>query len=154
MEQLATGKLISKRRGEKNLTQAQLAAKLGVSDKTVSKWETGKCMPDYRVVKSLCKELEITAAELIGGEEAGEKNVQAYGDEQIMDLLKRIQSLKKQKIILDGILLIVMGIALQASSRFFGGSNAADFISGVLMGVSIPEMLVGVYVIGTGLSRR
>ncbi len=154
MNQLATGKFISEKRKEKNLTQEQLAAKLGVSNKTISKWETGKCMPDYRVVKSLCKELDITAAELIGGEEAGEKSDQAYGDEQIMDLLKRIQSMEKQKILLYGVLLIVMGIALQAPSHVIGGSNVADFISGVLMGMSIVEMLVGAYVIGTGLSGR
>ena len=55
MNQLVTGKFISQKRKEKNLTQEQLAEKLGVSNKTVSKWETGKCMPDYSVVKSLCE---------------------------------------------------------------------------------------------------
>ncbi len=154
MDQLTTGKFISAKRKGKNLTQQQLAAKLGVSNKTISKWETGKCMPDYSVVKSLCEELEITVAELMDGEEADEKSVRAYDDEQIMDLLKRIQNLEKQKILLYGIVLIVMGIALQASSHVFGGSNVEDFISGVLKGMSIAEMLVGAYVIGIGLSRR
>lgn len=54
MNQLATGKFISQKRKEKNMTQEQLAEKIGVSNKTISKWETGKCMPDYSVVKSLC----------------------------------------------------------------------------------------------------
>ena len=62
MNQLLTGKFISQKRKEKNLTQEQLAEKLGVSNKTISKWENGKCMPDYSVVKSLCEELEITVA--------------------------------------------------------------------------------------------
>ncbi len=154
MDQLTTGKFISKKRKEKNLTQEQLAAKLGVSNKTISKWETGKCMPDYSVVKSLCEELEITVAELMDGEEADEKSVRAYDDEQIMDLLRRIQSLEKQKILLYGSLLIVMGIALQVLSHAFGGSNVADLISGLLLGISIAEMLVGAYVIGTGISGR
>lgn len=48
MNQLVTGKFITQKRKEKNLTQAQLAEKLGVSNKTVSKWENGKCMPDWR----------------------------------------------------------------------------------------------------------
>lgn len=52
MNQLTTGKFISKKRKEKNLTQEQLAEKLGVSNKTISKWETGKCMPDYGFVKA------------------------------------------------------------------------------------------------------
>ena len=49
------------------MTQEQLAEKLGVSNKTISKWETGKCMPDYGIVKSLCDELEITIAKLMDG---------------------------------------------------------------------------------------
>ena len=63
MNQLVIGKFIAQKRKKKNLTQEQLAEKIGVSNKTISKWETGKCMPDYAVVKSLCEELEITIAE-------------------------------------------------------------------------------------------
>ena len=127
MNQLMTGKFISQKRKEKNLTQEQLAEKLGVSNKTVSKWETGKCMPDYSVVKNLCEELGITVAELMDGEATDEKSVRTYDDEQIMDLLRRTQELEKQKNILSGVLLIVMGIALQALSHTIGGSNVKDF---------------------------
>ena len=91
MNQIATGKFISRKRKEKNLTQEQQAEKLGVSNKTISKWETGKCMPDYSVGKTLCEELEITVAELMDGECGNEKSVRAYDDERIMDLLKRTQ---------------------------------------------------------------
>lgn len=154
MNQLTTGKFISQKRKEKNLTQEQLAEKLGVSNKTISKWETGKCMPDYGVVKSLCEELEITVAELMDGEEAEEKSVRAYDDEQIMDLLRRTQELEKQKNLLYGILLIVMGIALQALSHTFGGSQVKDFFSGLLLGISIVEMLAGVYVLGRSIAGR
>ena len=120
MNQMATGKFISQKRKEKSLTQEQLAEKLGVSNKTVSKWETGKCMPDYSVVKTLCDELEITVAELMDGEKSEEKSVRTYDEEQIMDLLKKTQNLEKQKELLYGILLIVMGIALQALSHTLG----------------------------------
>ncbi|MBD5510412.1 MAG: helix-turn-helix transcriptional regulator [Lachnospiraceae bacterium] len=154
MNQLITGKFITQKRKEKNLTQEQLAEKLGVSNKTISKWETGKCMPDYGVVKSLCEELEMTVAELMDGEEAEEKSVRAYDDEQIMDLLRRTQELEKQKNLLYGILLIVMGIALQALSYTFEGSQVKDFFSGLLLGISIVEMLAGVYVLGRSLSGR
>ena len=73
MDQIATGKYITKKRKEQNLTQEQLAERLGVSNKTISKWETGKCMPDYSIVESLCKELNTTLAELINGEEDEKK---------------------------------------------------------------------------------
>ena len=154
MNQKITGKFISQKRKEKNLTQEQLAEKLGVSNKTVSKWETGKCMPDYSVVKALCDELEITVAELMDGEASEEKSVRTYDEEQIMDLLKRTQDLEKQKNLLYGILLIVMGIALQALSHTLGGSNVKDFFSGLLLGISIAEMLVGVYVVGKSIAGR
>lgn len=154
MNQLTTGKFISQKRKEKNMTQEQLAEKLRVSNKTISKWETGKCMPDYGIVKSLCEELEITIAELMDGEESEEKSVRAYDDAQIMDLLRRTQELEKQKNLLYGILLIVMGIALQVLSYTFGGSNVKDFFSGLLLGISVGEMLVGVYILGRSIAER
>ncbi|MCI8707561.1 helix-turn-helix transcriptional regulator [Lachnospiraceae bacterium JLR.KK009] len=154
MNQLSTGKFLSKKRKEKNLTQEQLAERLGVSNKTISKWETGKCMPDYAIVESLCAELEITIAELMDGEEAEGKSVRTYDDGQMMDLLRRTQELEKQKKQLYGIILIVMGIALQALSHTFGGSDVTDFLSGLLVGLSIGEMLVGVYVVGRSMAGR
>ena len=154
MNQLVTGKFIALKRKQKNLTQEQLAEKLGVSNKTISKWETGKCMPDYSVVKNLCEELEVTVAELMDGEISEEKSVRTYDDEQIIDLLRRTQELEKQKNMLYGIMLIVMGIALQGLSYAIGGSVFKDFISGLLLGLSIGEMLVGVYVVGKSLAGR
>ena len=154
MNQQFTGKFIAHKRKEKNLTQEQLAEKLGVSNKTVSKWETGKCMPDYSVVKTLCDELEITVAELMDGEASDEKSVLTYNEEQIVDLLKRTQNLEKQKNLLYGILLIMMGIALQALSHTLGGSNVKDFFFGLLLGISIAEMVAGVYVVGKIMANR
>ena len=154
MNQLTTGKFIAPKRKEKIFTQEQLAEKLGVSNKTVSKWETGKSMPDYSVVKILCEELGVTVAELMDGEASEEKSVRTYDEEQIMDLLKRTQDLEKQKNLLYGILLIVMGIALQALSYTLGGSNIKEFFSGLLLGISIAEMLAGVYVVGKNIAGR
>ena len=152
MNQLVIGKYISLKRKQKNMTQEQLAEKLGVSNKTISKWETGKCMPDYSIIKNLCDELEITVAELFDGETSGEKSVRIYDEEQFLDLLRRTQELEKQKNLLYGVILIVMGIALQALCHTLGGSNVKDFFSGLLLGISIAEMLAGIYVIGKGLA--
>ena len=89
MNQIAIGNFIEKKRKEQNLTQAQLAEKLGVSNKTVSKWENGKCMPDYGVIQPLCTELGVTVSELMDGEEQAPDSIRAYDGEQILDLLKR-----------------------------------------------------------------
>ncbi len=154
MNQINTGVFISKKRKEMNLTQEQLAEKLGVSNKTISKWETGKCMLDYSIVKPLCEQLNITVAELMDGSDAEEKSVRTYDEEQIMDLLRRTQELERQKNILYGIILIIMGIALQVLSHTFGGSDVQDFLSGLLLGISVAEMLVGVYVVGKYLVKK
>lgn len=148
MNQHTIGKFISRKRKEIYLTQEQLAEKLGVSNKTISKWENGKCMPDYSVVKELCKELGITVAELMDGEESDKTSVRTYDDKQIIDLLKKTQELEQQKHILYGVLLIIMGISFQALSHTLGGSSVKDFFSGLLLGISIAEMLVGIYVVG------
>ena len=143
-----------KKRKEQNLTQEQLAERLGVSNKTISKWETGKCMPDYAVVKSLCEELKVSVSELMDGEEADDKSVRVYDDEQILDLLRRTQELEKQKGMMTGVILIVMGIAFQALSHTLGGSDVKDFFSGLLMGLSVAEMVLGVYITAKGASGK
>lgn len=67
MNQQATGRFIAQRRRGLNLTQEQLAERLNVSNKTVSKWENGRCLPDYRVVGDLCAALGVSVSELMDG---------------------------------------------------------------------------------------
>ena len=154
MNQTAIGNYIAKKRREKNLTQEQLAEKLGVSNKTISKWENGKCMPDYSIIEQLCKELSVTLSELMDGENAAEDSVRVYDDEQILDLLRRTQELERQKNILYGIILIVLGIACNAMSATVGGSDVRDFISGILMGLSVAEILAGIVTVGKSALKR
>lgn len=154
MNQLTIGKFIAQKRKEKNLTQEQLAEILGVSNKTVSKWECGKCMPDYSIVKSLCRELGITVSELMDGEVKSDSSIRVFDEEQILDMLERIQQLEKQRMSILGILLIVMGIALLVFSQLLGGTNFRDFLSGLMAGISVGEMLVGVFIIGRSFTKQ
>lgn len=68
MDQVKIGSFIKEIRKEKGLTQEQLAELLGVSQKSVSRWETGKTMPDYSLLPNICEVLEINVAELLGAE--------------------------------------------------------------------------------------
>ena len=154
MNQTAIGNYIAKKRREKNLTQEQLAEQLGVSNKTISKWENGKCMPDYSIIEQLCKELSVTLSELMDGEDAAEDSVRVYDDEQILDLLRRTQELERQKGILYGVILVVLGIASNAMSATVGGSDVRDFISGILMGLSVAEILAGIVTVGKSVLKR
>ena len=148
MNQTAIGSYIARKRKEQNLTQEQLAQQLGVSNKTISKWENGKCMPDYSIIQTLCEALHVTLPELMDGEDAADSSVRVYDDEQILDLLRRTQELERQKGILYGIALIVLGIASSALSTTTGGTDVQDFISGILMGLSIVEILAGIWIAG------
>ncbi|MCM1241052.1 MAG: helix-turn-helix domain-containing protein [Lachnospiraceae bacterium] len=95
MDQKAIGEFIAKCRREKELTQAQLAERLNITDRAVSKWETGKCMPDSAVMLELCGMLGITVNELLSGEKVDMENVENRGnyqkkaDENLIALKKR-----------------------------------------------------------------
>lgn len=68
MDQIKIGKFITECRKKKNLTQAQLAENLNITDRAISKWETGKSMPDFDIMLKLCEILEISVNELLCGE--------------------------------------------------------------------------------------
>ena len=130
MNQTAIGGYIARKRKEQNLTQEQLAQQLGVSNKTISKWENGKCMPDYSIIQTLCDALHLTLPELMDGEDAAENSVRVYDNEQIL------------------------GIASSALSRTTGGTDVQDFFSGILMGLSVVEILAGICVAGKTLLKQ
>ena len=153
MNQILIGKYIAKKRKEKNLTQAQLAERLNVSNKTISKWENGNCMPDYSVIEILCRELDISISELMDGEDAKKGIKEESNNVQLMFLIRKMQELEKQNKLTYGFLIVVMGIALLSLSRLFAGSNAMDFFSGLFLGLSIVTMLAGMYFIGKNLRR-
>ena len=154
MNQATIGSYIARKRKEQNLTQEQLAQQLGVSNKTISKWENGKCMPDYSIIQTLCEALHVTLPELMDGEDAAEDSVRIYDDAQILDLLRRTQELERQKGVLYGLVLVVLGIASSAISKTTGGTDVQDFFSGVLMGLSVAEILAGIVTVGKSILKK
>ncbi|MBR6708853.1 MAG: helix-turn-helix transcriptional regulator [Clostridia bacterium] len=144
MDQNNIGKFISVKRREKNLTQEQLAEKLGVTNKTISKWENGKCMPDYSVIELLCQELDITLAELLDGEEKEPNSIRIYDEEQVKALLGKIQKMETNYKYAAGTILIVMGFLSLVISPLLGGTHFQDFISGLLFGLGLGMTGVGI----------
>lgn len=79
MDTIKTGELIAEKRKELGLTQMQLGEELHVSDKTISKWETGKGFPDISIIEDLCEKLHISTYELLKGEKAeDERDKEAF----------------------------------------------------------------------------
>ena len=87
MNQIKIGAFISERRKAKGWTQSQLAEKLEITDKAISKWETGRSMPDLSLFMPLCTLLGITLNELFAGECIAEENLKEKADEILMDVI-------------------------------------------------------------------
>ena len=96
MNQGKIGAFISERRKAKGWTQSQLAEKLGITDKAVSKWETGRSMPDLSLFMPLCTLLEITLNELFAGECISEQNLKEKADEVLMSVIASWLGQEKQ----------------------------------------------------------
>lgn len=113
MNQEKIGKFIAELRKEKNMTQVDLANKLGITDRAISKWENGRGMPDLSFLKPLCEILDISINELLSGERLNKKEYQEKLEENIIKTIDytdtKIKKTKKNfKIILSIIILFVV----------------------------------------------
>lgn len=106
MDQSKIGIFIANCRKEKGMTQAELGEKLGVSYKAVSKWETGRSMPDISIMKNLCDTLDISLNELFAGEKINEKDIKTESEINLLNLLKINNKGKNKRKILTVIILI------------------------------------------------
>lgn len=88
MDQRKTGKFIAQSRRSKGLTQRQLADRLAISDKTISKWECGKGLPEVSLMLPLCEILQVTVNNLLSGERVAESDYQKKAEENMMDLIR------------------------------------------------------------------
>ena len=96
MDQVKIGRFISQMRKEKGLTQKQLGEELLISDKTVSKWETGKGMPEVSLMLPLCEKLGINVNELLTGERIPDEDYKKKAEENIMDIMReKEESIRK-----------------------------------------------------------
>ena len=111
MDQIKIGKFIFNCRKEKGLTQEQLAEKLGVTSKSISRWENGNTMPDYSLLKDLCNELDINVNELLSGEKINGNDYMNKSEENLIKLRKQIDKRKK---VLTIISCVFMGIIIVA----------------------------------------
>lgn len=89
MEQAKVGRFIAECRKNKNMTQAELAEKLNITDRAISKWETGKGMPDSSIMLELCNELDISVNELLSGEMIDMNNYNEIAEKTLLEMAKK-----------------------------------------------------------------
>ncbi len=95
------GKFIAELRKEKKMTQAELGEKVGVTNKTVSRWENGNYMPDISLLPALANELGVSINELISGRRIEGEEFKKNADDNLMVSYQEIKKLKRQKNIID-----------------------------------------------------
>ena len=99
MDQEKIGKFILELRKEKNMTQQELADKLGVTDRAISHWENGRRLPDYSLLPILCDILSISINELFRGEKISKEDYKKKADENLMNALENSSFTLQEKII-------------------------------------------------------
>ena len=97
MDQIKIGKFIAECRKKQNLTQSQLAEKLGITDRAISKWENGRAMPDSSLMLDLCSILNISVNDLLSGEVIGMENSNKKNEQLLLAIAKEVEN--KNKII-------------------------------------------------------
>ena len=96
MDQIKIGKFIASCRKEQGMTQAVLAEKLGISDRAVSKWETGKSLPDSGIMLELCELLKINVNELLSGERIIVESYDKRAEENLLAMRKEVEEKNRQ----------------------------------------------------------
>ena len=122
MDQLKIGKFIAECRKQKNLTQMQLAEKLGITDKAISKWERGIAMPDTSIMLELCEILGISVNELLSGEKINMENNNQKNEQLLLDMAKELE--RKNKAIWSS----MWAIMIVSMTALFAGIFIAAFL--------------------------
>ena len=145
MDQVKNGKFISDERKAKGYTQKQLSELLGISDKTISKWECGNGFPEASLLLPLCNELEITVNELLTGERISQQNYKKKAEENMVNMIREKEE-NKQKILLTTIIGVISTIT------FLTLLLVVCFYTDVItLSIKIVLMIIAISVFGVGL---
>ena len=132
MDQIKIGKFIKEKRKEKKITQDELAEKIGVSNRAISKWENGNCMPDSGIILELCKILGITINDLFHGEVIDKKDNERKFEKYLLEIYKQKEDGDKKLLnfeIIFGVISMVFSFLIIFISVFlveYKGINEND----------------------------
>ena len=122
MDQIKIGKFIQEKRKEKGITQSELAEKLNITDRAISKWENGICMPDVGIMKELCEILNISINDLFSGEVVDIMDNEKKLEENLMEMAKLKEESDKRLLTLEWIIGILACVVL------FGGLLVSSYV--------------------------
>ena len=112
MDQIKIGKFISNKRKEKNITQSELAELLGITDRAISKWENGICMPDASNILELCNILNITINDLFSGEVVDMKENEKKLEEHLLEMTRAKEQRDKELLTIEIFIGIIVSVTM------------------------------------------
>lgn len=143
MDQIKIGKFIAERRKQQGYTQMQLAEKLSVTDRAVSKWETGRSLPDSSIMPALCDTLGITLIDLFNGEVVQVENYNEKMENSLLEAIKEKQEADKRLLRLEIVIGIFAVIILLACTFTAAFVNMPDWLRIVLIVAGFVLCLIG-----------
>ena len=142
MNQVKIGKFIAECRKNKKLTQAELAEKLNITDRAISKWETRKGMPDSSIMLELCNELGISVNELLSGEMIEMKNYDENAEKNLIDMVKQKEEADKRLLRIEILMGWIGVLPLLISTALVSLIPIEEPIASIIVGTSIIPLLI------------
>lgn len=144
MDQIKIGKFIQERRKEKRLTQSELAEKLDVTDRAVSKWENGNCIPDASNIQELCKILNITINDLFSGCVVDMRDNEKKLEENLLEMIKIKEKRDKELLILEIFIGVIVSIIMFLCIMIASFVQMENWIRIVLIVFGIIPFAIGI----------
>ena len=142
MDQIKIGKFISEQRKKQGLTQTQLAEKLNITDRAVSKWETGRSMPDSSIMLELCDILSITVNDLLYGEVITMDNYNKETENKLIEMLRQKEESDKRLLKLEIVLGVIAILPLISAVVIASFIPMEEWKAGLLVGLSLLPLLI------------
>ena len=147
MDLIKIGRFIAERRKEAKLTQMQLAEMLNITDRAVSKWETGRALPDSSIMLSLCEILKITVNDLLNGEVVSMENYDKEAERKMLELVKQKEKSDKQLLRLELVMGFLFIAILLATCIIAAYAQMEDWLRFVIIGIGVLPLLVALPVL-------
>ncbi|MBR1413129.1 MAG: helix-turn-helix domain-containing protein [Bacilli bacterium] len=145
MDQIKIGNFIKERRKEKNITQEDLAEKLYITDRAISKWERGLCLPDAATMPLLCKILDITINDLFSGEKVDMKNNEKILEENLLTMTKLKEQKDKELLLLEIVIGIIVSITLFTCIMIASFVDMKQWIRIIIIIAGILQFIIGMF---------
>ena len=144
MDQVKIGKFIAQCRKKNHLTQMQLGEKLNITDRAISKWETGKSMPDSSIMLELCNELKISVNDLLSGEVVTMEHYNEKLEHNLLEMVQEKEEADRRLLSLEILIGVLSSIILFSLVFVASFAPMADWLRVLLIVLGLIPFLIGV----------